>query len=402
MNLSSTGTDHPLRTALIGITGFGARHYSILRALADEGRVRLEAATIINRSGVPDEWERLEAEGTRLYTDHRDMLEAERGRIDATFIPTGIAWHEGMTVAALEAGSHVYLEKPAAATVAEVDAMIAARDKAGKRVSVGFQNLSDPGLHEAKARLVGGEIGSLESISVLGLWPRRQSYYERNAWAGKIAVNGRPVYDSPANNALAHFLFLGMFLGGTRANEVGRLSEIEATLLRAKPIESFDTLSLRGRFIDGVAFNCQLTHSCPKTHPPRIRLRGRDGSMDWSQGSAFKFSTGSQAIPAERAPRLQKAALAHFIESLRSERAVDCSLEMAREHTRLIDRLHAEHPIHEVPEKHVAREDPEEDPLIHIPGIETRMTDCFENPSGRRMIRPEAMAEERPPKKVTP
>ena len=392
MNRRSTDTDYPIRAALIGITGFGARHYAHLRELEAEGRVCIDAATIINRHEVPEEWNRLEAAGTRLYTDYRDMLEAERGRIDATFIPTGIAWHERMTTAALQAGSHVYLEKPAAATVAEVEIMIAARDTAGKKVAVGFQQFSDPALRKAKQLLLADELGPLQSVSVLGLWPRRKAYYARNAWAGKIDVDGRPVRDSPANNALSHFLILAMFLGSRRADEVAALSEIDATLLRAKPIESFDTLSLRGHFENQAAFNCQFTHSCNENHAPRIRVRGRDGYMDWLANGAFTFPNASPEIAAAPAKNLQKAALANFIESLRSDRPVDCSLEMALEHTRVIERLHTDFPILDVPENHIEHlnsPSQEDDELLHVPGIETLMTECFEDPSARRMLRPD-------------
>ena len=45
-------------------------------------------------------------------------------------------------------------------------------------------------------------------------WPRYFNYYARNNWAGKLAMNGTWVFDSPVNNACAHYLNLALFWAG--------------------------------------------------------------------------------------------------------------------------------------------------------------------------------------------
>ena len=294
---------HPLKTALIGISGFGARHLEQLRRLQDAGEARLLAATVVNRPEVEEECARLEAEGVRIETDYETMLDRFAGELDLVCIPTGIAWHEPMTVRALEAGAHVYLEKPAAGTTAEIDRMIAARDRAERQVAVGFQILYSDALREAKRRLLAGELGAVREVAVSGCWPRKESYYERNGWAGRIESGGRKVLDSPANNALSHFLIAGLFLAADEPDTVAELTEFEAWPYRAKPIENFDTLSLLGKTGAGVRFGYHVTHSCQNQDGPHIAVRGEKGEATWTPAEGFRLPGTTNPLGSDRSFR---------------------------------------------------------------------------------------------------
>jgi hypothetical protein len=57
-------------------------------------------------------------------------------------VPTGIHHHAPMTLDALDAGCHVLLEKPAAATVDEVRQMRAASQAADRMVAIGYQHMA--------------------------------------------------------------------------------------------------------------------------------------------------------------------------------------------------------------------------------------------------------------------
>src|SRR5687768_15198234 len=67
-----------------------------------------------------------------------------RDDIDAVWLPLPIDLHRPFTQAALAAGKAVLCEKPAAATVDDIDAMIDARDRSGLPVLVGYQDLYQP------------------------------------------------------------------------------------------------------------------------------------------------------------------------------------------------------------------------------------------------------------------
>lgn len=67
----------------------------------------------------------------------------------------------GTTVAAIEAGKHVLVEKPAARTVAELDGAIAAVQRSGGLVRVGFNHRYHPGLRKAREIVDSGVLGPL-------------------------------------------------------------------------------------------------------------------------------------------------------------------------------------------------------------------------------------------------
>ncbi|WP_309380222.1 Gfo/Idh/MocA family protein [Cerasicoccus frondis] len=195
-----------VKIALIGVAGFGSVYHEALRTLQDNGLVQIVAATVINRVVAVKSCHEVEAVGCRIYDDYREMLSAEHGNIDLCAIPTGIALHCRMTIAALQAGCHVLVENPVAGSVEEVYMMIAARDRALRCVFVGFHDLYQKSIMETKKRILAREIGELRSVRVLASWPRPDIFYDRNNWAGKSKVGEDWVYDFSANNALAHFL----------------------------------------------------------------------------------------------------------------------------------------------------------------------------------------------------
>jgi predicted dehydrogenase len=74
--------------------------------------------------------------------DHRELL--EQGRLDAVLICSPNHTHAEIALDALDAGLHVLVEKPLCLTVAEADAIAAARDRAGRVVQVGYMKRFDP------------------------------------------------------------------------------------------------------------------------------------------------------------------------------------------------------------------------------------------------------------------
>jgi len=101
----------------------------------------------------------------RLYGDYRQML-AERD-LDLVLIGTPDHWHALQTIAALEAGAHVYVQKPISVDVMEGEAMLAAARKHRRVVQVGTQRKSTPHLVEAKKNIVdAGLLGKVSHIEI--------------------------------------------------------------------------------------------------------------------------------------------------------------------------------------------------------------------------------------------
>jgi predicted dehydrogenase len=83
------------------------------------------------------------------YRDYREMLEKEK--LDAVFFATG--YDEGgrprypeQASYAMRAGCHVWIEKPPAASVAEIEQMQAVSRETGRKVGVGFMKMFSPGV----------------------------------------------------------------------------------------------------------------------------------------------------------------------------------------------------------------------------------------------------------------
>jgi predicted dehydrogenase len=345
-----------IRAALVGVSGYGRWHLLMAMEQMLLGRLKLVGVTVIDRPGQETICRRLGRLGVPVFDTFDQMMAELSGRIDLLLIPTGIQWHAPMTLAGLRAGAHVLVEKPVAATMAEVEAMQAAAAHAGRLVAVGYQDLYEPTTHEIKRRVLDGAIGPLRAIRVQGLWPRSAAYYARNSWAGRLRVNGSPVLDSPVNNAFAHFLMLALFWAGSTAEAAAEIVDLEAELYRAGGIESFDTAGLRLRTLSGTEILLLTSHAGAEDLAPEVRLVGEEGTIVWTYERAYTVSR--RGVPAETQPvptqfDVRLRVLDAVVERLETGAGFVVTPQHVREHTRLINALHEFFPIHDVPSRYL-------------------------------------------------
>lgn len=100
----------------------------------------------------------------RTYADYRKMLAAEE--LDVVSVASPNAFHAEQAIAALEAGAHVLLEKPAALTLKEIARIKAAVRKSGKVLMVGYSHRFHRGNLKAKKLIDAGAIGEPYMIRV--------------------------------------------------------------------------------------------------------------------------------------------------------------------------------------------------------------------------------------------
>ena len=105
-----------------------------------------------------------EARGKKpqTYGDYRKLLDNKD--IDAVIIGTPDHWHCRIMVDALEAGKHVYVEKPIANSIEECNIMLAAARKHGKVVQVGQWQRSGDHYQKAYAYLKTGVLGNIRLV----------------------------------------------------------------------------------------------------------------------------------------------------------------------------------------------------------------------------------------------
>ena len=117
---------------------------------------------------VADPWEeRLKEVAERFkipnaYTDWRKVV--QRKEVDAVSVCTPNVTHAEITIAAAKAGKHVLVEKPMATSMAEVDAMIAAAEKAKVHLMVEQTVRFYPECEAAKDLLESGLLGKIQSV----------------------------------------------------------------------------------------------------------------------------------------------------------------------------------------------------------------------------------------------
>jgi predicted dehydrogenase len=93
------------------------------------------------------------------------LLGAYGGRLDAAFIVTPHVYHHDQTVACLEAGLDVLLEKPMVMNAEEARSLIRARDRTGKLLVIAFPGSLSPQIRKAVSMLRAGEVGKLLGVS---------------------------------------------------------------------------------------------------------------------------------------------------------------------------------------------------------------------------------------------
>jgi predicted dehydrogenase len=101
----------------------------------------------------------------RLYRDYREMLK-ERD-LDIVIVGTPDHWHALPMIAAVEAGAHVYVQKPISVDIVEGQAMVAAARKYRRVVQVGTQRRSTPHLVDARNRVIReGKLGTVGLVEI--------------------------------------------------------------------------------------------------------------------------------------------------------------------------------------------------------------------------------------------
>ena len=154
---ASAGGDR-IRVGVIGPGGMGSHHLKqlvgrkdvVVTHVCDPDQQRLAAAAgVVEKAG----------KAPRAGKDMRQVFDDKD--VDAVFIATPDHWHAPAAILALDAGKHVYVEKPCSHNIREGRLMMDAVQRSGKQLQVGTQSRSTAVVREAMERLHQGEIGDV-------------------------------------------------------------------------------------------------------------------------------------------------------------------------------------------------------------------------------------------------
>lgn len=170
-----TGANDRIAVAVIGIgIGIGQNHLIGIHDNCSANNTVVAAACDVFDKRRDFAKQKAELKDSDLYGDHRKLL--DRKDIDAVLIATHDPWHAQITIDSLEAGKHVYCEKPLARYLGEAFKVHETVKRTGKTFQVGSQGCSAGGWAKCAELIQGGKIGKL-------VWA--QGFYCRNSVGGE-------------------------------------------------------------------------------------------------------------------------------------------------------------------------------------------------------------------------
>lgn len=182
------------RHAGIGVGGMGAAD---LEQIAAHPNVDIVALCDVDLASLQAAAAKFPA--ARTYQDWRELLDAERGRLDSVHVSTPDHMHAPIAVDALRLGLHVYCQKPLTHDVLEARRVAQAAAESGAITQMGIQNHSAEHYRRAFQILRGGSIGRVSHAHV---WTDRPAGW----WPQDIA---RPEGSDPVPDTLDWDLWLG-------------------------------------------------------------------------------------------------------------------------------------------------------------------------------------------------
>ncbi len=359
----------PISVVLVGGKGYGAFYLSALRsAAAGEHGVKLMG--LVDPAPPADP-------GVPVY----EALDAfhDQAAADLAVISSPIHHHCAQTCSALAHGSDVLCEKPAAATVQEVDRMIETAGRTGQQVAVGFQWSFSEGIRCLKRDILNGRFGRPRRLKSLCLWPRGTDYYRRNEWAGRQRLAGGTwVLDGPVNNAMAHDLHNLLYLLGTAPERSVVPVAVEAECYRANDIEAYDTASLRIRTAGGAEVLFFGSHAVRQTSEPifegeferaTVSFAGEDEPIrvQMEDGTALCYPSPNAD---SQATKLWACA-----DAVRGGEAIPCGLPAARCHTLCVNGMQEAVPA---PGRFPATLVRREEDLVWVDGLSEQLRRCYQ------------------------
>jgi len=233
-----------------------------------------------------------------VETDWKQLI--RRDDIDLIDVCTPGESHAEIAIAALEAGKHVFCEKPLANTVSEAQAMVAAAEQAsakGVRSMVAFNYRRVPALALAKRLVEQGRLGTIRHV--------RAVYLQDWIVDPEFPLVWRLQKDKAGSGALgdigSHIVDLAQYITGDRLTRVSGVTE---TFIKERPLPEAssglsaspgaargkvtvdDAALFHGRFAEGAVASFEATRfASGRKNAMRIEVNGSAGSL------AFDFES---------------------------------------------------------------------------------------------------------------
>lgn len=151
------GANERLNVGLIGCGAMASQHLDALLTMPDDVQIVAVNDVFESRSRHFQDVMWKVGERPDLASDYRQVL--DRAEVDYVVIATPGHWHGPQTLDALDAGVHVYVEKPMTHKTEESFAVLDKVKSTGLKVQVGVQGMSDDSYSSAHEAITAGKLG---------------------------------------------------------------------------------------------------------------------------------------------------------------------------------------------------------------------------------------------------
>jgi predicted dehydrogenase len=209
--------------------------------------------------------------GCPFFTDIHTMLaEVEP---DVVSVITPHPFHPEHSIAGLEAGCHVLVEKPIAVQVKEAETMIAAAEASDRILAVNFQQRLRPEVIAARQVIQDGLLGDIQNADMKMTWTRTAIYFNNSSWRGTWNGEGGGVL----LNQAPHELDLLCYLLGMPA----RVFAWTRNLIHR--IETEDTIQVMLEWDNGALGSIHIS-TAEAGQPQRFEIIGTSGRLALGPG----------------------------------------------------------------------------------------------------------------------
>lgn len=201
----------PIRVGVIGVGNMGQHHTRVLSMLKD---VELVGVADVNVERGLDTASKYRV---RFFEDYRDLLPL----VDAVCVAVPTRLHYSVGMACLQAGVHVLIEKPIAASIAEAELLVNAAAEYQRILQVGHIERFNPAFQELSK--------VLKTEEVLALEAHRMSPYSNRANDVSVVLD-LMIHDIDLFLELVASPVIKLTASGSRASDSGYLDYVTATL----------------------------------------------------------------------------------------------------------------------------------------------------------------------------
>ena len=228
--------------------------------------------------------------GAQLHSGDNDAV-ISRPEVNAVVVSTSEGEHVEPIVKAIALGKRVLVEKPIALTLADADRIIAAIEKSGADVRVGYSRRYKDRYLIAKEQIVQGRVGTLVGGAARVFNSRSQA----------LAILERNAHATPVVDALTYYVdLMGWLLAGKRLAEVYARGQMG--VLKKAGHEVPDVSYAILTYDDGSVVNLGISYALPEKYPAlghaaRVEVLGTEGVMILDDDHTDQLMYSEKGVP---------------------------------------------------------------------------------------------------------